>query len=174
MTHDEIRLRINTKPQMAAAAMTRAVGQAPGRQKRSAVMGGLVAICAMVLGGGGAAMIGFTFAQAWPVIVLTLVGTVLGFILAMRINYPALYRIQSEDWRWQGADIALTPEGLRLEAQLIPWDVGHGTSRMPGGTVLHLGVIDRLVIPDADLPPNLTPEDLAAYVQRWRSPCAPF
>ena len=83
--------------------------------------------------------------------------------------------------------VTLTPEGLRIEAQTIPWDRGpedpsQATSRMTGAptgaptgaTVLHLGMIDTVTIPDADLPPDLTPDRLVALVQSWRSPCPPF
>ena len=172
---DEIRLTLHTTPGQSAAAMMRAIHSSPGQGRRKLL--GMALIGAGTFGGGLAmtALAGLPPAIGAAISIASLFGCVTGYIVAARLNGPALHRIQAGDWRWtQGAPLTLTPEGVVAEAKLIPWDAGQGTSRMPGVTVLHLGVIDTIAVPDADLPPGLTPEALAARIEGWRSPCAPF
>ena len=172
---DEIRLTIHTTPGQSAAAMMRAIQASPGQGHRKLL--GMALIGAGAFGGGLAmtALAGVAPAIGASISMASLFGCATGYIVAARLNGPALHRIQAGDWRWtQGAPLTLTPEGVVAEAKLIPWDMGKGTSRMPGVTVLHLGVIDTIAVPDADLPPGLTPEALAARIEGWRSSCAPF
>ncbi len=175
MTDDDIRLTIHTTPGQSAAAMTRAIQVSPGQGRRKQLAFGVMALggiscgCAMAMLARLPIEIGFAVSMA------ALFGTMVALQIANRLYAPSLHRLQSGDWRWrQGAEITLTPQGLVIEAKLFPWDAGEGTSRMPGVTVLHLGVIDAIAVPDADLPPGLTPEALAARIEGWRSPCAPF
>lgn len=186
-TQDEIPIWIRTSPAQAAAAMMLAIRRAPGQRRRNLRLFGLVLIGSLGLGGGAGMVIGLDPATALALAAIAMGGAALGFGLALRMNGPELHRLQARDCRWQGAAITLTPEGLRIEAQTIPWDRGpedpsQATSRMTGAptgaptgaTVLHLGMIDTVTIPDADLPPDLTPDRLVALVQSWRSPCPPF
>lgn len=172
---DTIRLTIHTRPGQSAAAMMRAIRNSPGQGRRQLLAISLVAVGAFGCGLAMTHLAGLIPEVGLTISMASLFGCATGYIVAARLNGPALHRIQENDWRWtQGAAITLTPEGLITEAKLIPWDVGQGTSRMPGVTVLHMGVIDTIAVPDADLPPGLTPEALAEKIASWRSPCAPF
>lgn len=172
---DEIRLTIHTTPGQSAAAMMRAIQASPGQGRRRMLGMALIVAGAMGCGLIMARVAGLAPELGVAISMASLFGSATGYMVATRLNGPALHRIQAGDWRWtQGAPLTLTPEGVLAEAKLIPWDMGQGTSRMPGVTVLHLGVIDTIAVPDADLPPGLTPEALAARIEGWRSPCAPF
>ena len=172
---DEIHLKIRATPQQSAAALLRAIDQSPGHGRRKSLAFALMMLGAVSLGCGMALIGAVPLGVGFAISVAALFGALIGMQIATRLNSAAMHRLQAADWRWQqGAAITLRPEGLVIEPSLIPWDAGAGSSRMPGVTVLHLGVIDRLALPDTDLPTGLTPEDIAAKIDGWRSPCPPF
>lgn len=172
---DDIRLTIRPTPGQSSAAMMRAIHASPGQRWRRLMAIALITGGAYACGLAMSAWIGVRFEIGFAITLATQLGCVTGSMLTARLNGAALHRLQASDWRWtQGTPLTLTPAGVVTEARLIPWDMGKGISRMPGITVLHLGEIDTIAVPDADLPPGVTPEALAARVESWRSPCAPF
>ncbi|WP_151720638.1 hypothetical protein [Gemmobacter serpentinus] len=173
--NDDIRLTSHATPGQSTATILRAIDDSPGQGRRKQLAFALMLLGALLFGGAMTLIGAIPLTVGLVISVAALFGALIGMQIAIRMNGAAIQRLQAADWRWQqGLPMTLRPDGLVLEARLVPWDAGHGTSRLKDATVLHLGRLDTVVIPDADLPPGLSPENLQTKIAGWRSQCPPF
>ena len=63
----------------------------------------------------------------------------------------------------------LAPDGLTLGARTWPWAEITAVSRLNGQTLLQFSAVDAVTILDTDLPPGLTPADLATRIAGWKA-----
>lgn len=63
----------------------------------------------------------------------------------------------------------LSRDGLTLEARTWPWAEITAISRLDGLTMLQFSDVDAVTILDTDLPPGMTPADLATRIAGWKA-----
>ncbi len=67
------------------------------------------------------------------------------------------------------ASVTLSADGVTLgSGALLAWSAVTAVTRWKGLTLLQFSPVDALVIPDANLPPGMTPEALSARIAQWR------
>ena len=148
----------------ASAAM---LDRATWTERRLVVLGIPVPL-ALCSGLGIAWLLGYPLGSAGMVALYTVLGGLIGTIVAARLQvrrFRALYATSTLAARAQ--PVSLSEAGVSLEARLLPWSEISGQSRWKAATLLHFSAVDALVIPDRDLPADLSPEDLHARVATW-------
>lgn len=160
-------LTLTTSPQERMAASSAMLDRVTWAERRLILLGIPVPL-ALGSGVGLAWAMGYPMGAAGLVALYTLLGGLIGTILASRLQvrrFRALYASSTLAARAQ--PVALSDEGLSLEARLLPWSGIAGQSRWKDTTLLHFSTVDALMIPDRDLPSGVTPGDLQAQVAKW-------
>ncbi|MCB6179528.1 hypothetical protein LHP98_15500 [Rhodobacter sp. Har01] len=165
----EIHLRLTASPAQLVAAGQHLSQRRFGLSQRLALAALLIG-GGLLFGGGISILFGTPWLAALVISLYASLGTILAGILAFRLNQRRfLTAFSVSDLRARPVGLTLSPEGLTVEPRSLAWASVTATSRWQAATLLHFGTADALVIPDADLPPGLTPETLAAQIAAWKS-----
>ncbi len=141
-------------------------------QRHSGLMTAMVLMPGFVLAGcaaawGLAALTGATFRLTPPVAASSAAAMV--FILYQNIAYRRARRdLAGSALRNTPMTATFSSEGLILRTGPIPL-AGATTLRWHDGTIVQFSALDGLLIPDADLPSDLSPEALAARIAGWKA-----
>jgi hypothetical protein len=160
-------LSLTTSPQERMAASTAMLDKRTWAERRLVVLG-LPLPLALGSGIGVAWLMGDPLGAAGLVALYTVLGGLIGTIIGSRFlarRYRGLYATSTLAARAQ--PVSLSDEGLCLQARRLPWSDISGQSRWKQATLLHFSAVDALVIPDRDLPADLSLEDFQAQVAKW-------
>lgn len=164
----EIRLKLTATPSELLAVSTALLDRATWTERRVILLA-IPLPMALASGLGLAWLRGIPLSSAALVAVYTLLGGLIGMIFASRLQarrYRTLFSASS--LRSRAVPVTLSGDGLQLEARQLPWAEVSGSSRWRGATLLHFSAVDALVIPDRDLPPDMTPDALQQRVAAWK------
>lgn len=163
----EVRLTLTTSPDERLDASVAMVERVTGVEQRL-ISSGVPILLALICGVGVARLMGHSLVLAGGIALWTIGGGMLGMSVASLLlgrRFRNLYSQSSLFNRPQ--PISLSDAGLCFETRLLPWDTITAQSRFRTTTLLHFSSTEALVIPDRDLPSDLTPRELQTRVADW-------
>jgi hypothetical protein len=98
------------------------------------------------------------------------IGAVIGLVLMQRLSARRYARVLGTSAnRTKPAMVSLAQAGIRFRASDLPWDAVSQTGQWQDCTLIQFSALDALVIPDADLPDDLSPAAFAAHIADWKA-----
>lgn len=164
----EIALRLSASTDELLAASTAMLDRAAWWERRLMFLA-IPTPLAFAGGLGIAWLMGYPLGAAGLVAIYTSLGGAIGTALALRLHgrrYRHLFARST--LRAQPVPVTLSETGLAFGPRDLPWTTVGAVSRWRHATLLHFSAVDALVIPDRDLPPDLSPDALRARVDGWR------
>jgi hypothetical protein len=164
----EIRLSLTAPAADLLAVSTALLNRATWARRRWLLLAFPIPLAAG-FGLGMAWMSGVPVPDAALIVIYTLLGGMLGLIIANRLQTRQYERLfATSTLRAVACPVILSDTGLRFEARDLPWSAITGTSRWRDATLVHFSSVDALVIPDHDLPAGVTESAITAAIATWR------
>jgi hypothetical protein len=106
--------------------------------------------------------------------IYTVIGGLIGIFAVTRLRTQRLRRaLLAHPVRSEPRVNVLSQSGAKRGPHLFAWSDVAEVTTLPGMTLLLLSPLDFIALPDASLPPGLTPEALRAQIALWRAAPAP-